>query len=1115
MQTFFQIKTVARYESKTLFRSWFFRIFASIVIGFIIFFNIIGYGLTMDGGWSGRLLPGAGPYMNLFLLNVAQAIIAVFLSADFLGRDRKLDTSEAFYIRNISNSAYVLGKTLGILKVFLLLNLFVLLASALFSLLSSDMTFSLYAFLLYPLLISLPTLVFILGLSFFVMLMVRNQAITFVLLLGYIALTLFYAQNKLLGIWDFMAFYTPLAYSDFSGFFDFAGQIRIRSAYLLLGMVMMVATVGSLPRLPQEKWFGVKVYVGMALLLIASAALFGGHFIEHQRASDRLLKVQTLNNSLKFSSYKIDSYTIHMEHRLNKISCTTELKVIHEENNQKEDLVIALNPGLQLSELKVNDQLVANYHRDMHLIRIPSKHLIEEQEMMVEMCYSGSIDETVLYADVSDEERLKLNRLNPLVAGKQAAFITSNYVLLTRETNWYPVVAKKNYWTNYTFSDFKLEVNTQKDLQVISQGEKEIQEDGTVKFQPEVPLNALSVAIGNYDEKSVWVDSVEMRLYHHPKHTAFMKELDLIADTLPALVKAIKNDYERKLGIKYPFKRYSIVESSIHHFAYIRMFTLATDHVMPEMVFFPENGGGTWQNDFKMQKGRMERRNKRSNETFSPKENQAQLFKQFVGDNFIEPRSFFFGRRRESERNLENWGKHMAFPLFYSYRNTILEQDYPLMNISMENYLYGRQNEEQPRFMGGLNANDEVILTLKERSLTDLLEEGDEVELADVLAAKGNQLFSSLRVSWESIDFDRFIDTLLLNNAFTDMPKDHLVKILSEESGTNFSTVFENWISEKQTPAFLFGNTEVIEIKDEDRIRYFIQLPVKNTSAIDGIIEVSIREGMQQNQRGRFRSRFGGRGPGDLEKQSFRIKSQETVAIGFITEQEPRDLMVNTFLARNIPSLSRIELPKVEKNHRFKSYFEGMQSSNQQIRWNEPHEIVVDNEDENCEVINTGESNSLKDWWVNRQNQDEVNDDLPYQMVRFWNPPVKWEATAGTNFYGKYIKSAFYKRSGSGVGRIIWTADIKDSGNYDCYAYIPYVRRGFRGRDRGESKLHDFHFLVRHDDGDEEIAATQPEGGGWAYLGEFYFSEGQAVIELFDNSEDDMVFGDAVKWVKK
>ena len=65
------------------------------------------------------------PYFSLLLLNTGQAVVAVFLSSEFLKRDKKLDTSEVFYVRPLSNAEYVVGKIWGNLRVFLLLNVLI------------------------------------------------------------------------------------------------------------------------------------------------------------------------------------------------------------------------------------------------------------------------------------------------------------------------------------------------------------------------------------------------------------------------------------------------------------------------------------------------------------------------------------------------------------------------------------------------------------------------------------------------------------------------------------------------------------------------------------------------------------------------------------------------------------------------------------------------------------------------------------------------------------------------------------------------------------------------------------------------------------------------------
>ena len=103
------IRSVAHYESKLLLRTWFFKIFG---IGALIYILVQNFSMLTDMGratWMFRSIPATIPYMTLLRLNIAQAVIAVFLSSEFIKRDKQLDTSEVFYVRPLSNAEYVLG----------------------------------------------------------------------------------------------------------------------------------------------------------------------------------------------------------------------------------------------------------------------------------------------------------------------------------------------------------------------------------------------------------------------------------------------------------------------------------------------------------------------------------------------------------------------------------------------------------------------------------------------------------------------------------------------------------------------------------------------------------------------------------------------------------------------------------------------------------------------------------------------------------------------------------------------------------------------------------------------------------------------------------------------
>ena len=146
MLSLHNIWNVGRIETKTLLRSWFFRIFSLLALVILFFFNMGIFTSVGNSPWMFRGIPASMPYVNLLMLNIVQAAIAVFLASDFLKRDKKLDTTEVIYMRSMTNVDYVLGKTLGILLVFMTLNVVVLLMTFIFNFFFADIPVNLITY---------------------------------------------------------------------------------------------------------------------------------------------------------------------------------------------------------------------------------------------------------------------------------------------------------------------------------------------------------------------------------------------------------------------------------------------------------------------------------------------------------------------------------------------------------------------------------------------------------------------------------------------------------------------------------------------------------------------------------------------------------------------------------------------------------------------------------------------------------------------------------------------------------------------------------------------------------------------------------------------------------
>ncbi len=185
MIDFFFIGRIAFYEAKLLFRPWGLRIFSGLALILIGLLNVAIVSRSIPTPYFISSLSGSLPLNSLKFFNIFQGIIVAFMATEFFRRDRRHDSVQVIFARSFSNLGYFLGKALGVFSVFLLLNLAVLAITFVIHFFLSDTVFALQPYILYTLLISLPTLIFMIGLSFLLSSLLRSQALVFMVLLAY------------------------------------------------------------------------------------------------------------------------------------------------------------------------------------------------------------------------------------------------------------------------------------------------------------------------------------------------------------------------------------------------------------------------------------------------------------------------------------------------------------------------------------------------------------------------------------------------------------------------------------------------------------------------------------------------------------------------------------------------------------------------------------------------------------------------------------------------------------------------------------------------------------------------------------------------------------------
>lgn len=1135
---FHNIRTVARYEATILRRSWFFRLFSIGALFILTIMNTAIYSPIGDEDWELVSIPSSLPLLNLYILNIGQAIVVIFLSADFLKRDKKVDTNEVLYTRSMSNFEYIMGKTLGILRLFIGLDIIILSIGMVINIISKSMSVDSMSYIWYLLIICVPTLIFSLGFAFMLMSVIRNQAITFLLLLGIAALDMFWLWHRSGFIFDYMAFGIPVFKSGVIGFDNIHLILNQRLLYFFLGMTFIMATVLIFKRLPQSKLLTGLSYVFM-FLFMTGAVICGlnTYSIYNTDIDEKNIVIETNRQFENRDFVSLADAEIELTHDGNSIQASARLKFYNDNKEAVDKYLFSLNSHLNVTEI-VSDGENLDFKKTNHIIEIePHKLLGPGESDSLVIFYSGSIDESFCYPDYIDNLKEHPYQIAMLNVNKRQAFLTGEYVLLTPESQWYPVPALNYYPSNpvrikVDFTNYTLRVKPGDGLKPVSQGIMKVENDYFV-FTPESPLTGMTLAIGDYMTDTLIVDTIKYITHFFPGHDYYKKDLAELKDTLQLLVEGIMRDLEINFSTKYPFKTLSLVEVPVQFYSLPRMSTQTRAEVQPAMVLLPEKLSTTRNADFRKRFARNKKRMERNNQVITDKELQVRLFNDFIRNTFISGENF----RYRNGVAINEPTRYRLGPSFYFFKNNFYSLEYPVINSVFESHLQKINMPEENNFryfMGGLSDLDRTNLIFRSGSFRDLLAINpgiDTIRLAITL--KGDYLFNLLRSKAGVREFNEWFQKYLNDHRFQRTDIANLSDDFNERFGFTFYPYLEEWFNEKEQPGFLFADLQASEIVTGDRVRYRVTFVASNPESVAGIFNVSFRTGGPGrggrqmeiiSREGTFNISMQGRGMEVTDiSRIVLLGPGETKKINIILDTEPRAMIINTLFAKNIPGEINLTINEIKKSKTKIVETDGEEVLESAPKLLLPGETVIDNEDPGFSTGITGTVSPLKKILGIQNNRGEV-----YQQIRQWDRPGYWQPVVNSYYHGRYTLSSVYTSGSTGDLSVTWTTAIDEPGYYDIYCYIGKasnraisVRTGSGApppppQNRRRQDLYkDIHYKIYHNEGIEEVTVDfENAEAGWNNMGRYYLSSDSAKVELTNQSTGRLVIGDAIKWVQ-
>jgi len=1098
------INTIARYEVKLLKRSWLFRIFALVVL---LLLTLIQFSMLSPVFWRFQeTWPYSGltsfiPFFTIYFYNIAQSVIVIFLAGSFLKRDKKLDTAEVIYVRPMSNADYILGKVWGITRVFIGLNLITLLIAAFINLVINQSPFSPFPYLFYLFTISLPSLWFVLGLSFMTMCLLKNQAVTFIVMLGITGTIFFYLPEKWYGVFDFFGVNISAIFSDVMGHAHLDMFLWQRSIYFLLGIGLICLTIVLVKRLPHRPWKTVLVSV-LALVLVSTGLLTGFLYVKHYQ---HIIVVRSgyadvYNRYAGLPKANVISNDLDIEQQGNQLEGVSRLVLQNKRAQVLDTLILFLNPALKVSSVKTEEGNV-HFVRDKQAV-ILNYPLLPGQQQVFTIHYQGGIEENICYTDVEDEEFLAHTKAKTFNFryGKRYVYMDDRFTLLTPECVWYPVTEAPAYPAvpynirkNFTYYTLTVAAKTGK--KVLSQGE-ESEAEGKVRFRNSQPLPGISLTIADYEKMSMAVDSVDYELYYFRGHDFFSKYFEKIRDTLPQLVREFRNGLEVEKNRAYPFRKFVLAEAPVQYTGYVRNWKGYTEEVMPEIVFVPERGITT-SADFRASQLRTKEWRRRDM-AMEDIDVQIEMLRNYVQNTFTREVSSETMWDVSPEVNKLN-----ITAMFFGFTGFISSEKFPVADIALTTLQNATEQQRRGWFMS-------AGITDQQRANLYLVDKSFEMALADrtlkpqvfyeMLKLKSNYLKNYIVARIPQKRFAAFLRKFSDAHRFQEISLEEFAAAFQKEFQMDFLTLLEKWYREDHTAMILLQDADANKVVVEDFTKYQFRLRAWNPSDVDAVVSVKVESG--GGRRGGFR--MGGRST-ETEDNSLHyiIPARNACEIKIINDDRPGRVVVNTNVSRNLPNEFIYNFSKVDNE--IADTTQGIFPIDSLLFAPETGDIIIDNEDPGFHTVEGNQKHKLKDLF-RKKSEDKYK---PFQPWRF---PSVWTPIINNTCYGLPVNSAVHRKKGMGNNKAVWTAQIPGDNYYEIWVWNPKLETWWFGGRRHRNENNQT-YVIKSEGGEETVTVDLNQGdNGWVSLGSFYLSAGEATVTLTDKVSGAFVVADAVKF---
>lgn len=1033
--------------------------------------------------WIAISLSSAIPFANAYLINYLQVLIIIFWAGNSIRKDMQADSSDAIQTRPYDNTEWLWGKIMGFIVIMLIFDITAAIVAMVIHLFVSDSPFTFHPYLFYFFTLTLPTLIFMTGLTICLKGIVKKTFIASLILLGLSYFIIAHGAIGWHGAIDLFASTLPNTFSDTTGFPHLSLYLMQRGAFLFVGIGLLVLGIYSITRIPNRPEIRRLAWIPSLACLIVGVTFSCLYLHSFNQANQ---KHQAFRETfLKYEDYpkvRITNHDIQFKQNEHSFSATSRITVYNPHEETQTSFILYLNPGLEINHLSANNQSL-DFERENQIITVQEPLGAKEtKEFILE--YSGTICPEVCYAEVEDLNTLtKIRKYYIFNVGNDLYYLQPDFTLLTPECLWYPdalpsVNIRSPYTTVQSYTRFQLTVTGETTRTPISQGMVFTRED-TTRFINKNNQSGLSLCIGDYTKKSVMIDSVLFEAYLFKGHEYLVEQFGDPHTLLPVWLASPGQDHQ-----EYFYRKLSMVETPVNFRAYSRSWKEGSEYIQPEIIFRPER------------EALVSYAPKVLPESINPgMPPEVECFSAYM-QNYSTSRSLYLGSLFFDKLFSPKWesvkNEYDISPLLQKYHVHVTSPEFPGINLIFQDML---SSWEQALSSYNDSPSWEYASTyFNDHNLVDVFNNPvDDVQFQQLIHTKSLTLLLRT-INFVPLDkFKYFIEEFNTRHAFQEVSYELLCRELQVAFSIDLLALTRQLYMEKGLPDFRVKDVKVQWIENSGEIKgYALSLKVWNRGKVDGTITIT--------------------------GSAFDRNIQHLIPAGacqeisnYILDQPNEiDIQVQTNLARNIPAFYSFQ--NIQPEGFTQEIHPGVTDIDTACFMPDPNMFIVDNEDQGFHIIESAQALTRL---VREQNKNNKNTSNSKTWTRdYYNK----------GGIGEPIRSYHKKLAGTGESNVEWETTLPEAGIYELFVYhdeMTFKRNGYIKKYVNRKELTSPKptqtYLFLHKGGNEKITLETEEAGyGWISLGKFPFPAGKTKVTLLDigSGPYQAIIADAVKWVK-